>query len=118
MSVEIDLGGKTVLVTGASQGIGEEIARTFHRAGARVVLNQCKTSETGKQAYVRFRSAVAEHLGKELVALGMIHCRARKETISSETRGARAGPAARRLLPNDHKRSGTKPPMDPRRRWM
>ena len=39
MSVSIDLEGKTALVTGASQGIGAQIARTFHAAGAKVVLN-------------------------------------------------------------------------------
>ncbi len=40
MSVAIELGGKVALVTGAARGIGAEIARTLHRAGARVVLNQ------------------------------------------------------------------------------
>jgi 3-oxoacyl-[acyl-carrier protein] reductase len=39
MSVSIDLAGKTALVTGASQGIGAEIARLLHQAGARVVIN-------------------------------------------------------------------------------
>ena len=39
MSIPIDLTGKTALITGASQGIGAEIARTFYRAGASVVLN-------------------------------------------------------------------------------
>src|SRR5262245_24440911 len=39
MSIPIDLSGKTALVTGASQGIGSEIARTLHKAGARVILN-------------------------------------------------------------------------------
>lgn len=39
MSITIDFAGRTALVTGASQGIGAEIARTLHRAGARVVLN-------------------------------------------------------------------------------
>ncbi len=34
MAVVIDLSGQTALVTGASQGIGAEIARTLHRAGA------------------------------------------------------------------------------------
>lgn len=39
MSISIDLSGSTALVTGASQGIGAEIARTLHRAGSRVVVN-------------------------------------------------------------------------------
>jgi 3-oxoacyl-[acyl-carrier protein] reductase len=33
-----DLSGKTALVTGASGGIGGAVARTLHRAGAKVVL--------------------------------------------------------------------------------
>jgi 3-oxoacyl-[acyl-carrier protein] reductase len=39
MSVVIDLAGKTALVTGASQGIGAEIARRLHAAGASVAIN-------------------------------------------------------------------------------
>ena len=39
MSIEINLTGKVALITGASQGIGAQIARTFHRAGATVALN-------------------------------------------------------------------------------
>jgi 3-oxoacyl-[acyl-carrier protein] reductase len=34
-----DLTGKTALVTGASGGIGEQIARAFHAQGAHVVLS-------------------------------------------------------------------------------
>lgn len=37
--IPIDLTGKTALITGASQGIGAQIVRTFHQAGATVVLN-------------------------------------------------------------------------------
>lgn len=33
-----DLNGKTALITGATGGIGEEIARTFHAQGASVIL--------------------------------------------------------------------------------
>ena len=39
MTISIDLGGSTALVTGASQGIGAAIADTLHRSGARVVVN-------------------------------------------------------------------------------
>lgn len=39
MSQSIDLQGKVALITGASQGIGAQMARTFHQAGATVVLN-------------------------------------------------------------------------------
>ncbi len=37
--IPIDLSGKTALITGASQGIGRQIARTFHKAGANVAIN-------------------------------------------------------------------------------
>jgi len=37
--IQIDLTGKVALITGASQGIGAQIARTFHQAGATVILN-------------------------------------------------------------------------------
>jgi len=39
MAITIDLADKVALITGASQGIGAQMARTFHAAGAMVVLN-------------------------------------------------------------------------------
>ena len=39
MATTIDLSGRVALITGASQGIGAQMARTFHAAGATVVLN-------------------------------------------------------------------------------
>jgi len=50
MSIVIDLSGKTALVTGASQGIGAAIARTLHRAGARVILNHPGGGTSGADA--------------------------------------------------------------------
>lgn len=37
--IDIDLSGKTAIVTGASQGLGAATARMLHRAGANVVVN-------------------------------------------------------------------------------
>lgn len=39
MSIDIDLSKKVALITGASRGIGSQIGRTFHRAGATLLLN-------------------------------------------------------------------------------
>lgn len=50
MSVSIDLSAKVALVTGASQGIGAQIARTFHRAGATVALNHPDVGSTRQDA--------------------------------------------------------------------
>jgi 3-oxoacyl-[acyl-carrier protein] reductase len=45
MSIIIDLAGTTALITGASRGIGAGIARAFHQAGAKVVLNHPDTPD-------------------------------------------------------------------------
>ena len=50
MSIEINLAGKVVLITGASQGIGAQMARTFHRAGATVALNHPDLGTTRQDA--------------------------------------------------------------------
>lgn len=50
MSIALDFTGKTALITGASQGIGAQIARTFHAAGASVVLNHPGIGTTGADA--------------------------------------------------------------------
>ena len=46
----IDLTNKVALITGASQGIGAQMARTFHAAGANVVLNHPGIGSTASDA--------------------------------------------------------------------
>jgi 3-oxoacyl-[acyl-carrier protein] reductase len=50
MSIEIDFTGKVALITGASQGIGAQMARTLHRAGAAVALNHPDVGTTRADA--------------------------------------------------------------------
>jgi len=50
MSLAIDFSGKTALITGASQGIGAQMARTFHTAGASVWLNHPDLGSTRADA--------------------------------------------------------------------
>ncbi len=50
MNITIALDGKVALITGASQGIGAQVARTFHAAGASVVLNHPGIGTTGDDA--------------------------------------------------------------------
>jgi 3-oxoacyl-[acyl-carrier protein] reductase len=57
MSIAINLRGKIALITGASQGIGAQVARTFHRAGASVVINHLGTPRTTADA-----QAIADEL--------------------------------------------------------
>ena len=50
MAIHIDLTGRVALITGASQGIGAQIVRTFHAAGAMVLLNHPDVGTTRADA--------------------------------------------------------------------
>jgi len=73
----IHLEDKVAIVTGASRGIGAEIARTFARAGAKVVLASRKIegleavakeiTDAGGEAH-----PIAAHMGKEEAVRGLV----------------------------------------------
>ena len=46
--MSIDLGGKVILVTGASRGIGAAAARSLAAAGAIVAINYHRSEEIGR----------------------------------------------------------------------
>jgi 3-oxoacyl-[acyl-carrier protein] reductase len=50
MPIPIDFSGKSVLITGGSQGIGEAMARRFHAAGATVIINFHGSTNTAADA--------------------------------------------------------------------
>lgn len=67
MSVAIDFTSRVALVTGASQGIGTQIARTFHRAGATVALNHPDVGSTRQDAEALAAELNAVRAGSALV---------------------------------------------------
>lgn len=67
MGMTIDLSGKVALITGASQGIGAQIAKTFHAAGAAVVLNHPDIANTRADAEAIAAELNASRSGSAIV---------------------------------------------------
>src|SRR4051812_32490656 len=66
MGTQINLDGKNAIVTGASVGIGREIARTFAQVGASVAVNY----RSGDEAALRLISEITASGGKAVAIKG------------------------------------------------
>lgn len=89
--ITIDLSGKTVLITGASQGIGARIARTFHESGADVILNHPDKGTTGDDAAALAGELNAARPGSALVAAADVSDEARVRAMMESAREWRGG---------------------------
>ena len=52
---------QTVLITGAGRGLGSDIAKSFHREGAKVIINYRKSFESAQK--------LAEKLGDNVILI-------------------------------------------------
>lgn len=69
--IEINLEGRTAVVTGASQGLGEATARVLHAAGANVVINFYPDAAGCNQSNAE---RIATELGGRAIAIGADVC--------------------------------------------
>ena len=81
-----DLSGKVALITGASKGIGESIARFFAAYGAKVVINSRKQEELDKVA-ASIRDSGGECIGIAANAGDMKACQELIEKVVSNYGG-------------------------------
>lgn len=106
--IDVELEGRTCVVTGATSGIGKEIARGLLRLGADVVL-ACRSEAKGRAAVAELTRATgnakAELMLVDMADQGSIHGFAAKLLASREqvhvlVNNAGIYPAERRLSPD------------------
>ena len=75
-----DLTGKKALITGASGGLGWEIAKKLHKLGAEIVISGTRkekleklASELGDRVHVQTANLSDRKSVKELFVLSLIH---------------------------------------------
>lgn len=89
--ISIDLSGKTALITGASQGIGAQTARTFHQAGATVVLNHPGFPNTATDAQALADELNIQRTDSAYVIAADVSKPEEVETMMAEIKAAHSG---------------------------
>ena len=91
MSITLDLSGKVALITGASQGIGAEMARRFHVAGASVILNHPDIGTTRADAEQLAATLNAARPNSAEVAVADVSAATAVQRMMQDVQGRRGG---------------------------
>lgn len=83
--MELGLSGKTAIVTGASQGIGLEIARALHAEGVAVVMVAQTTGKLTDAAHALAASQQAGHAAPVIPIVADLTLRAEIESVIEES---------------------------------
>jgi NAD(P)-dependent dehydrogenase (short-subunit alcohol dehydrogenase family) len=95
LPIEVNLAGKTAIVTGANTGIGKEIARDLARLNARVIL-ACRSEARGRAAL----DEIVADTGNHQTELRVVDLSSRASTLEA-ARDVAAREAALHILVNN-----------------